>query len=85
MNISQFKISSATYRSPFFKMLEKLALLHAWVKASETRRKWAFRIGVVVIAIEIQVHYNAVSDWGNHAVWWESIPLVGKLLDLVLK
>lgn len=80
-------ISSETYRGGFMAFLAWLARTHEWMKDEmhPGRRKWAFRIFIVLAALEIQVHIAGISYWAESAYWWERIPLMGRLLELIIK
>lgn len=76
---------SRKVKSPFFKLLVIVANTHEWIQETEKRKKWSFRVFVGTLAIEIQVHWLAVQHWGESRYWWEMIPILGKILELIFK
>jgi len=76
-------LKSATYRSGFFNFISRIVKLHDWISQNENRKKWAFRIFLVLLYLEITIHIAGIGHFEESKNWWKNLPMVEKFIELI--
>ena len=74
-------LQSSTYRSAFFKLITEVISLHDWISQSEMRKKWAFRIAIILLYLEITIHISGIGHFEEAKDWWKNMPIVNSVIE----
>ena len=76
-------VKSETYRSGFLESLAIVARVHDWIKTTEFRKRWAFRLFLLILYFETTVHIAGLRHFSEAKNWYKELPIISMIMDFL--